>query len=64
MTFSMYLNHIRVNKAIDLIQNTDLSMTEIAMNCGFETIRNFNRVFKEIMGCTPSEYLRNSDKID
>lgn len=40
MTFSMYLNHIRVNKAIDLIRNTEMSMTEIAMNCGFETIRN------------------------
>ena len=55
MTFSMYLNHIRVNKAIDLIQNKDMSMTEIAMNCGFETIRNFNRVFKQITGYSPRE---------
>ena len=55
MTFSMYLNHIRVNKAIDLIQNTEMSMTEIAMNCGFETIRNFNRVFKQITGYAPRE---------
>ena len=55
MTFSMYLNHIRVNKAIDLIQNQDMSMTEIAMNCGFDTIRNFNRVFKQITGYSPRE---------
>ena len=55
MTFSMYLNHIRVNKAIDLIRNTEMSMTEIAMNCGFETIRNFNRVFKQITGYAPRE---------
>lgn len=55
MTFSMYLNHIRVNRAIDLIKNTDLSMTEIAMNCGFETIRNFNRVFRQITGYAPRE---------
>ena len=55
MTFSMYLNHIRVNKAIDLIQNKDMSMTEIAMNCGFETIRNFNRVFRQITGYSPRE---------
>ena len=55
MTFSMYLNHIRVNKAIDLIKNTEMSMTEIAMNCGFETIRNFNRVFKQITGYSPRE---------
>jgi len=55
MTFSMYLNHVRVNKAIDLIQKTDLSMTEIAMNCGFETIRSFNRVFRQITGYAPRE---------
>ena len=55
MTFSMYLNHIRVNRAIDLIKNTDLSMTEIAMTCGFETIRNFNRVFRQITGYSPRE---------
>ena len=55
MTVSMYLNHIRVNRAIDLIKNTDLSMTEIAMNCGFETIRNFNRVFRQITGYAPRE---------
>jgi len=55
MTFSMYLNHIRVNKAIDLIQNKDMSMTEIAVNCGFETIRNYNRVFKQITGYSPRE---------
>ena len=55
MTFSMYLNHIRVNRAIDLINNTDLSMTEIAMTCGFETIRNFNRVFRQITGYAPRE---------
>jgi xylan 1,4-beta-xylosidase len=55
MTFSMYLNHIRVNRAIDLIKNTDLSMTEIAMKCGFETIRNFNRVFRQVTGYAPRE---------
>ena len=59
MTFSMYLNHIRVNKAIDLIQNQELSITEIAMNCGFETIRNFNRVFKQITGYSPRELPNN-----
>ena len=55
MTFSMYLNHIRVNKAIDLIRDSNMSMTEIAMNCGFDTIRNFNRVFKQITGYAPRE---------
>lgn len=55
MTFSIYLNHIRVNKAIDLIRKRDMSMTEIAMHCGFDTIRSFNRVFKQITGYSPRE---------
>ena len=55
MTFSMYLNYIRVNKAIDLIRNREMSMTEIAMSCGFDTIRNYNRVFRQITGYSPRE---------
>ena len=50
MTFSQYLNHIRVNKAIDLIRSGEQSMTEISRLCGFDTIRNFNRVFRQITG--------------
>ena len=30
-------------------------MTEIAMSCGFDTIRNFNRVFRQITGYSPRE---------
>ena len=55
MTFSQYLNHIRVNKAIDLIRDGELSMTEISRLCGFDTIRNFNRVFHQITGYSPRE---------
>ena len=55
MTFSMYLNHIRVNKALDLLRDRNMTMTEIAMHCGFDTIRNFNRVFKQITGYAPRE---------
>ncbi|MBQ1482867.1 MAG: helix-turn-helix transcriptional regulator [Erysipelotrichaceae bacterium] len=53
MTFSQYLNHIRVNKAIDLIRQGTMPITEIADECGFDTIRNFNRVFKQITSYTP-----------
>ena len=55
MTFSQYLNHIRVNKAIDLIRSGEQSMTEISRLCGFDTIRNFNRVFRQITGYSPRE---------
>ena len=55
MTFSQYLNHIRVNKAIDLIRQGKLSITQISAECGFDTIRNFNRVFKQITSYSPKK---------
>lgn len=55
MTFSQYLNLVRVEKAIELMRNNvdNLSVTEIALLCGFDTIRNFNRVFVSITGYSP-----------
>ena len=57
MTFSQYLNTVRLEKAIDLLNHNQehLSMTEIASQCGFDTIRHFNRTFKDITGMTPRE---------
>lgn len=56
MTFSQYLNTVKLEKAIGLIQSKEqkLSMTEVAARCGFDTIRHFNRVFKDITGMPPS----------
>lgn len=57
MTFTQYINRVRVEKAVELLrQKTDIPITEIATTCGFGTIRNFNRVFKEITGYTPKEF--------
>jgi AraC-like DNA-binding protein len=54
MTFSEYLNYIKVEKAVSLIKEKKMSVTEISSHCGFSTIRNFNRVFKTVTGFTPS----------
>lgn len=55
MTFSRYLNTVRVEKAIAMLTDTmhPLPVTTIASQCGFDTIRHFNRVFKEITGTNP-----------
>jgi AraC-like DNA-binding protein len=54
MTFSKYLNYIKIEHAIDLLKESpDIPFTDIATRCGFDTIRNFNRVFKELTGFTP-----------
>lgn len=54
--FVKYLNTIRITLASELLARSDAPMTQIAFSCGFQNVRNFNRVFKEITGCTPSEY--------
>ncbi len=54
MTFSEYLNIIKVENAILLMQKNDNStMTAISLKCGFSTVRNYNRVFKEVTGYSP-----------
>jgi len=58
MNFKGYLNMLRVAKAQELILNTDKPLTEIAFECGFNSIRNFNRVFKNIKGYIPSSTRR------
>lgn len=61
MTFSQYLNIIRLEKAIHLLNHNTgrLSITDIASCCGFDTIRHFNRVFREFTGFSPRELPEN-----
>lgn len=64
MTFTQYLNLVKIEKAIDMINNSDISITQTALNCGFDSVRHFNRVFKQLTGIAPSQitkdYLINS----
>ncbi len=46
----------RVRKAAADLQKTDRTVTEIAYSCGFSGASYFGRIFRRIMGCTPSEY--------
>ncbi len=51
-----YLSHFRINQACLLLNSTAKSVMEIAMDCGFRNISNFNRQFRRITGCSPTEY--------
>ena len=57
--FKKFLNIFRVEKAYSLLLKDDSDITEIYRACGFSGLRNFNRVFKEISGFTPTEYRRH-----
>lgn len=51
-----YINRYRIEKAAVLLENTGQSVTEIAMNVGFEDANYFSRTFKKYMGVQPKEY--------
>lgn len=55
MNFKKYLDTIRIQKSIQMLNNSDESITVIAMQCGFNNIRTFNNVFKSVTGMTPTE---------
>ncbi|MGE5599833.1 MAG: AraC family transcriptional regulator [Bacteroidota bacterium] len=54
LSFKDYLDGLRIDKTEALIRDTGLPMTEIALECGFQSVRTFNRVFKATKGCVPS----------
>lgn len=60
VTFVSYLNRIRIKEVCNHLNEGDLeSVSFIAYNCGFNSITNFNRVFKQVRGCNPKEYTDN-----
>lgn len=61
-TFTDFVNRIRVNRACQLLMDTDRLVTHICYEVGFNNIANFNRRFLEIKGVTPSEFRRQADR--
>lgn len=56
MGFSEYVNLLRVNRACDLLNDTDKKIADISEDAGFSTIRSFNRAFARHMNMTPIQY--------
>jgi len=55
-----YISHFRINRACRLLTNTKQNVLDIAFDCGFRNISNFNRQFRKITGCSPTEYRKKS----
>lgn len=58
MTPFHYLMQHRVMEAAESLRQSDDSITKIGLECGFLSNSYFTKIFKEQMGCTPSEYRR------
>ena len=61
MSFPEYIASLRVAKAAELLENSSLSILEIAMRSGFSNLSSFNRAFKEVNHCTPSQFRKMAD---
>lgn len=59
ITAKEYLNHIRLTAATELLTATNLSMTEICYQCGFNHYDVFNRAFKKKFGKSPLQYRKD-----
>lgn len=56
LSFTAYVNRYRINEATYLLKNSGGSILQVAYDCGFDSLRSFNRNFKSGMGMTPMEY--------
>ncbi|WP_026523750.1 helix-turn-helix domain-containing protein [Butyrivibrio sp. MB2005] len=59
VSFIEYLTNIRMDKAKELLKNSDYSMKEICSMCGYTDPNYFSRSFKKNVGVTPTEYKEN-----
>ena len=56
VNFVDYIARTRTEKACDLLQDRELRISEIAFAVGFQSLSQFNRVFKRLTGKSPSAY--------
>ncbi len=55
-TVPEYINEVRIGRACRMIAEDQNNITDIALDCGYRNLANFNRRFREVVGSTPREY--------
>jgi transcriptional regulator GlxA family with amidase domain len=55
-TFSDFLKEIRIKHACKLLKEEKMNIDNIGYECGFQTLSNFNKQFKTVMGKQPHNY--------
>lgn len=56
VSYNDYLNNLRINHACHLLQTSNMSMKNIALESGYHSVEYFNYIFKKFIGITPSQY--------
>jgi AraC-like DNA-binding protein/ligand-binding sensor protein len=63
MNFSEYVARVRVERAKDMLMESNYTMTHVAYDTGFNSVTDFNRTFKKITGETPSGFRKRAAAI-
>lgn len=61
ISFMQYVSHLRMTRAKDLLTTTEMSITEVALSCGYPSVNLFIRSFKEIHHVTPLQYRKQTN---
>lgn len=59
LSLGSYLIHYKLNRAVKLLVHSESSLSQIATECGYESLAAFSRSFKSKLGAAPSHYRRN-----
>jgi len=62
-TFSEFLNEVRISQACKLLRNSDLNISQICYESGYNNVSNFNRQFKKLTDTTPKSYSQKYKKL-
>lgn len=56
VTAMEYITHLRINASCEMLRYTDQKIIDIAQNCGYYNLSNYNRIFRKKIGVTPKEF--------
>lgn len=62
-TFTEFLNEVRITQACKLLRNSNLNISQVCFESGYNNVSNFNRQFKRITNTTPKNYSRKFEKL-
>ena len=62
INFVDYVGRVRIERARQLLQDREVRISEIAFAVGFQSLSQFNRVFKKVLGKSPTEFRATQSK--
>lgn len=63
MTFQEYLNTVRLEKSLQLLETTDMNLMDISLASGFSDIKYMTKSFVQRFGCPPREYRKGMERV-